>query len=133
MPPSTGTVPWRPRQAVIEIGQLREGVHLNQTECPPGSPAWSGSPGCLVAKRVEPPVPGNKEPLIAIASDKEATSSDISLMFKLPVERTRTVGDYLQRTLPNGTLRIIDNVGHCPHLSAPSASEAAMKQFLAGL
>jgi zinc protease len=46
------------------------------------------------AKRVEPPVPGNKEPLIAIASDKEATSSDISLMFKLPIEKTRTVGDY---------------------------------------
>lgn len=45
----------------------------------------------------------------------------------------RTVGEYLQRTLPNCTLRVIENVGHCPHLSAPSASEAAMKQFLAGL
>jgi sigma-B regulation protein RsbQ len=43
------------------------------------------------------------------------------------------VGEYLQRTIPNCTLRIIENVGHCPHLSAPSASEAAMKKFLAGL
>jgi zinc protease len=45
-------------------------------------------------KRPVPTVPANKEPLIAIASDKEATSSDVSLMFKLPAEKTRTVGDY---------------------------------------
>jgi sigma-B regulation protein RsbQ len=43
------------------------------------------------------------------------------------------VGHYLQRTIPNCTLRIIENVGHCPHLSAPSASAAAMEEFLAGL
>jgi zinc protease len=40
------------------------------------------------------PVPGNKEPLIAVASDKEATGSDIELIFKLPAEKTKTVGDY---------------------------------------
>src|SRR5690606_7575780 len=45
----------------------------------------------------------------------------------------RPVGDYLQRTLPNATLRIIENVGHCPHLSAPSASMAAMDEFLEAL
>jgi sigma-B regulation protein RsbQ len=45
----------------------------------------------------------------------------------------RSVGDYLQRTIPNCTLRVIDNVGHCPHLSAPSASAEAMEQFLAAL
>ncbi len=43
------------------------------------------------------------------------------------------VGHFLQRTLPNGTLRIIDNVGHCPHLTAPSASMAAMDAFLESL
>lgn len=45
----------------------------------------------------------------------------------------RCVGEYLQRTIPNCTLRVIENVGHCPHLSAPSASTEAMEQFLAGL
>jgi len=45
-------------------------------------------------KRPSPAVPPNKEPLIAVASDKEATSSDVSLMFKLPAEKTKTVGDY---------------------------------------
>jgi sigma-B regulation protein RsbQ len=43
-----------------------------------------------------------------------------------PVE----VGEYMHRVLPRSTLRIIDNVGHCPHLSAPSASMAAIEDFL---
>ena len=41
------------------------------------------------------------------------------------------VGEYLHRTIPNSMLRVIENVGHCPHLSAPSASVAAMEEFLA--
>lgn len=45
-------------------------------------------------KRTLATVPSNKEPLIAISHDKEATGSDVELMFKLPVEKTRTVGDY---------------------------------------
>ena len=45
----------------------------------------------------------------------------------------RPVGEFLARTLPDATLRIIDNVGHCPHLSAPSQSMAAMDEFLATL
>jgi sigma-B regulation protein RsbQ len=43
------------------------------------------------------------------------------------------VGEYLHRTLPQSMLRIVDNVGHCPHLSAPSASANAMDEFLATL
>ncbi|HEX7887727.1 MAG TPA: alpha/beta hydrolase [Ramlibacter sp.] len=45
----------------------------------------------------------------------------------------RCVGEYLQRTIPNCTLHVIENVGHCPHLSAPSASTEAIEQFLRGL
>jgi sigma-B regulation protein RsbQ len=40
------------------------------------------------------------------------------------------VGDYLHRTLPLSTLRVVDNVGHCPHLSEPSACVDAMNDFL---
>ncbi len=53
-----------------------------------------------IPKRVNAPkrpiaaVPGNTQPLIAIASDKEATGSDVELMFKLPAEKTKTVGDF---------------------------------------
>ncbi|MEO6104306.1 MAG: alpha/beta hydrolase [Pseudoxanthomonas sp.] len=43
------------------------------------------------------------------------------------------VGEYMQRTLPNATLRIIENVGHCPHLSSPHASALAITEFLDSL
>ena len=43
----------------------------------------------------------------------------------------RAVGEYLQRTLPKATLAIIQNQGHCPHLSAPGASCDAIDTFLA--
>ncbi|WP_394778569.1 alpha/beta fold hydrolase [Undibacterium sp.] len=42
----------------------------------------------------------------------------------------RTVGDYLASHLANSSLRVIDNIGHCPHLSAPHASIHAMNEFL---
>lgn len=40
------------------------------------------------------------------------------------------VGEYLARKLPNGTLRVVRNIGHCPHLSAPDAIIHAMREFL---
>jgi sigma-B regulation protein RsbQ len=43
----------------------------------------------------------------------------------------RAVGEYMSRAIPRCTLKIIQNVGHCPHLSAPSASVAAIEEFLA--
>ncbi|WP_084128032.1 alpha/beta fold hydrolase [Cellvibrio mixtus] len=41
-----------------------------------------------------------------------------------------TVGEYMQKTMPNAELCIIDNVGHCPHLSAPDASTLAIEKYL---
>lgn len=43
----------------------------------------------------------------------------------------REVGTYMLRHLPNSTLAVIDNVGHCPHLSAPTASSRVIDEFLA--
>jgi sigma-B regulation protein RsbQ len=43
-----------------------------------------------------------------------------------PVE----VGAYIQRAIPGSTLTMIENTGHCPHLSAPDASVAAIRAFL---
>jgi sigma-B regulation protein RsbQ len=42
-----------------------------------------------------------------------------------------SVGDYLAGTLPNAELAIIENLGHCPHLSSPDAIVNAMREFLA--
>jgi len=44
-----------------------------------------------------------------------------------PVE----VGTYMHRVMPNSVLRIVENVGHCPHLSAPDAIITALHEFLA--
>lgn len=46
-----------------------------------------------------------------------------------PVE----VGEYMQQAMPNATLAMIENTGHCPHMSAPTASSAAIDTFLARL
>ncbi|HEY5219233.1 MAG TPA: pitrilysin family protein, partial [Gemmatimonadaceae bacterium] len=39
-------------------------------------------------------IPDNAQPLVAIATDSEATESNVDLIFKMPRERTTTVGDY---------------------------------------
>ena len=45
----------------------------------------------------------------------------------------RSVGEYLRSTLPRGTLRIVENVGHCPHMSAPAQCGGYIDEFLATL
>ena len=45
----------------------------------------------------------------------------------------RSVGESMHRVLPRSTLSVIDNAGHCPHLSAPGACAAAMDDFLGKL
>jgi sigma-B regulation protein RsbQ len=40
------------------------------------------------------------------------------------------VGHYMHSVMRNSTLKIVDNIGHCPHLSAPTSIAAAMAEFL---
>lgn len=42
----------------------------------------------------------------------------------------RTVGDYMHKVMRDSTLTVIENVGHCPHLSSPGACADAMEDFL---
>lgn len=41
------------------------------------------------------------------------------------------VGEYVHRELPNSEFVLLNATGHCPHLSAPDETIAAMKSFLA--
>jgi sigma-B regulation protein RsbQ len=41
------------------------------------------------------------------------------------------VGEYLHARLPHGTLRLIDATGHCPHVSHPAETIAAIRDYLA--
>ncbi|WP_027212239.1 alpha/beta fold hydrolase [Burkholderia sp. WSM2232] len=40
------------------------------------------------------------------------------------------VGEYMHRAMRGSKLAVVENIGHCPHLSAPGASVDAMKGFL---
>jgi zinc protease len=79
-------------------------------------------------KRPLATVPPNKDPLIAVASDKEAQGSDVSLLFKLPIEKTKTVGDYrrdlmerLYLSMLNARLEEISQKPDAPFLGADAS------------
>jgi sigma-B regulation protein RsbQ len=40
------------------------------------------------------------------------------------------VGDYLHRELPGSTLRVMNAVGHCPHMSDPEETVSLIKEYL---
>jgi sigma-B regulation protein RsbQ len=42
----------------------------------------------------------------------------------------QTVGEYMHRYMPNSTLHVIQNIGHCPHMSAPTESSLVIDDFL---
>lgn len=41
-----------------------------------------------------------------------------------------TVGQFIHDAIPGSELAMIENTGHCPHLSAPAASVTAMREFI---
>lgn len=43
-----------------------------------------------------------------------------------------SVGEYVHRRLPDSRLVVLNATGHCPHLSAPDETIAAMRSFLSG-
>jgi sigma-B regulation protein RsbQ len=42
----------------------------------------------------------------------------------------REVGDFVHQTVPDSSLVVLQATGHCPNLSAPEETVAAMKAFL---
>ena len=43
----------------------------------------------------------------------------------------RSVGEYVHARIPGSRLVVLETSGHCPHLSAPAETVAAIKEFLA--
>jgi len=43
----------------------------------------------------------------------------------------KCVGEYVHRALRDSRLTLLNATGHCPHLSAPAETIAAIKQYLA--
>ena len=73
-------------------------------------------------------IPDNKEPLIAIATDKEATSTSVLLFYKHPATPMKTVGDFRNKELLvniyenmiNNRLQEKVSNKNCPYLGASS-------------
>ena len=78
--------------------------------------------------RPEYGIPDNKEPLIAVATDKEATSSDIIVLYKREVPAMKTVGDFrnqelmvtIYETMLANRLNELSQKKGCPFLAAQS-------------
>ena len=43
------------------------------------------------------------------------------------------VGDYLARSLPNSSLRVLEATGHCPHMSHPAETIQVIREYLSGV
>ncbi|HEY3258085.1 MAG TPA: insulinase family protein, partial [Gemmatimonadaceae bacterium] len=70
---------------------------------------FSGIPAKVNApRRTLFDVPANKTPLVAIASDKEATSSGVDLIYKRPAKAMKTVGDYRQELVQRLYLQMLN-------------------------
>ncbi len=111
-------------QAVIAVGDFDPAVIEAEIKKHFGGIPKAVNP----TKRPTITVPPNKEPLIAVASDKEAQGSDVSLMFKLPLEKTKTVADYrrdltehLYLSMLNARLEEIAQKPDAPFLGADAS------------
>ncbi len=58
------------------------------------------------------------------------TARTLVLQCSEDVIAPRVVGEYVHRRLPNSTLVLMAATGHCPNLSAPEETIAAMRAFL---
>ncbi|MFF5635825.1 alpha/beta fold hydrolase [Streptomyces sp. NPDC012825] len=64
---------------------------------------------------------------------KKVTVPTLVLECSRDVIAPREVGAFVHRAIPGSTLVALDATGHCPHLSAPEATNEAITGFLAGL
>ncbi|MEO6528830.1 MAG: insulinase family protein [Gemmatimonadaceae bacterium] len=84
-------------------------------------------------------VPDNKEPLIAIATDKELTSSQVAVVYKQPKEETRTVADYrrdliadLYTSMLNARFNEIAQKPDAPFLGAGASKSGFVARTMGG-
>ena len=89
--------------------------------------------------RPVPLVPGNKEPLIAIAKDPELTSTQVTVVYKQPKEETRTVADYrrdliaeLYTSMLNARFNEIAQKPDAPFLGAGASKSGFVARTMGG-
>ncbi len=81
---------------------------------------------CTPTQRPVYTIDNNKEPLVCVATDKEATSTSIQMFYKHPAKEVKTIGDFREQYLVyslfesmfNERLREIGEKKACPYMSA---------------
>ncbi|WP_434453305.1 alpha/beta fold hydrolase [Lentzea sp. E54] len=73
---------------------------------------------------------------VTFLSDNRADLPNITvptlvLQCRDDVIAAQEVGEFVHRAIPDSELMVLDATGHCPHLSAPEATVAAIDGFLA--
>lgn len=79
-------------------------------------------------QRPEFSIPDNDEPLVAVATDKEATSTSLNVIYKHPTKPMKTIGDFrnqelminLYETMLADRLNEIGEKKGCPYMAAQS-------------
>lgn len=64
---------------------------------------------------------------------ERVTAPTLILQCRNDVIASMSVGAYVHKAMPNATLVVLDATGHCPNLSAPEATTAAISEFVADL
>jgi sigma-B regulation protein RsbQ len=72
---------------------------------------------------------------VTFLSDNRADLPAVSvptlvLQCREDVIAAQAVGEYVHRAIPGSRLVVLDATGHCPNLSAPAETIAAIKAFL---
>ncbi|MFA6199716.1 MAG: insulinase family protein [Bacteroidales bacterium] len=83
-------------------------------------------PACTPTVRPTITIPDNKEPLVCVATDKEATSTSITFLYKHPSKEIKTIGDFREQKLVYGLfeemftdrLRELADKKDCPFINA---------------
>lgn len=81
---------------------------------------------CTPTQRPVYTIDNNKEPLVCVATDKEATSTQIQMFYKHPAKTVKTWGDYREQYLVNSLFEImlserLHELGEkksCPYMQA---------------
>ena len=85
--------------------------------------------------RTDPAVAGHFA-RVTFLSDSRAELAEVRhptlvLQCRDDVIASQVVGEFVAAQIPDSTYRLLDATGHCPHLSAPSITAAAIQEFLA--
>ena len=83
------------------------------------------------------PVIARRFAQVTFLSDNRADLADVSvptLVLQSAVDAIAPpeVGKFVADAMPESTLRVIDTVGHCPHMSHPDETIAAVREYLGG-